>query len=313
MDLDEQERSAFHYQYSTYQFEYSRNLIFARGDQMGHVMEALVDRNRVRMDIKMLKTILGRKHRPPTWRRRKLEDWHITVERPSYDLTIFKVHFGKLALKMYRKGECVLRVEAMAQNAEALKCGRIIEKFGILAQRLKAILERFVEALSCMDRCFISDGMLDELPVPSIVGTTRVGGIDFNRPRIQRVVRALQALSVSPGGFTASQLAGHVVRQTTSHKFTYGPRQGAYDLKKFRGKRIVVRIGKSHRYETSPDGLRAISALVLLRDNILRPLVASATRHEFTAGPSHPTELDHHYEALRKEMWSTLAQLGIAA
>ena len=71
----------------------------------------------------MLKTILGRKHRPPTWRRRKLEDWHITVERPSYDLTIFKVHFGKLALKMYSKGERVLRVEAMAQNAEALKCG----------------------------------------------------------------------------------------------------------------------------------------------------------------------------------------------
>ena len=48
--------------------------------------------------------------------------------------------------------------------------GRIVEKFAISVQRLKAILERFVEALSCMDRCFISDGMLDELSVPSIVG-----------------------------------------------------------------------------------------------------------------------------------------------
>ena len=101
--------------------------------------------------------------------------------------------------------------------------------------------------------------------------------------------------------------------QTVNDKLTYGPRQASYDLKKFRGKRIVVRIGKSHRYETSPDGLRAISALVLLRDKILGPLVASATRHESTPGPSNPTGLDNHYEALRREMCATLGQLGIAA
>ena len=81
-------------------------------------------------------------------------------------------------------------------------------------QRLRTILERFLEALSCLDRCFISDGTLDQLPTPSVVGRTRVGGIDINRPRMQRVIRGLLALSASPGGFTASQLAHHVVGQT---------------------------------------------------------------------------------------------------
>ena len=140
------DRSGFHYHYSTYQFEYSRNLIFASGDQMSQVMEGLVDRNRVRMDMKMLKTILGRKERPHRRKGRKLADWHVTVERPSYDLTIFKLHCGKLALKIYTKGERVLRTEAMALNVEALKCGRLVEKFAVSVQRLRAILERFLEA-----------------------------------------------------------------------------------------------------------------------------------------------------------------------
>ena len=33
-----------------------------------------------------------------------------------YDLTIFKLHCGKLTLKIYTKGERVLRVEAIAHK-----------------------------------------------------------------------------------------------------------------------------------------------------------------------------------------------------
>src|SRR5512132_259792 len=137
------------------------------------------------MDVRMLRTILGRQQRPHYRKSKRYLDWHITVERPSYDLTIFKVHCGKLALKIYTKGERVLRTEAMALNAEALKCGRLVEKFAVSVHRLRTILERFLEALSCLDRCFISDRTLDQLPTPSVVGRTRVGGIDINRPRMQ--------------------------------------------------------------------------------------------------------------------------------
>ena len=33
LDFDEQKRSGFRYQYSNYQIEYSRNLVFERGDR----------------------------------------------------------------------------------------------------------------------------------------------------------------------------------------------------------------------------------------------------------------------------------------
>ena len=81
--------------------------------------------------MNQVKTILGRKERPHRRKGRKLAGLHVTVERPSYDLTIFKLHCGKLALKIYTKGERVLRTEAMALNVEALKYGRLVEKFSV--------------------------------------------------------------------------------------------------------------------------------------------------------------------------------------
>ncbi|MBE7470686.1 MAG: hypothetical protein HS114_16250 [Anaerolineales bacterium] len=41
------------------------------------------------------------------------------LERPAYNLTIFRLHFGPLTLKLYTKGEAVLRAEVMLHNARA--------------------------------------------------------------------------------------------------------------------------------------------------------------------------------------------------
>jgi hypothetical protein len=46
LDLEEQKRGAFHYQYSACQMEYSRNLLFRSGGQMDQVFQSLIDRSR---------------------------------------------------------------------------------------------------------------------------------------------------------------------------------------------------------------------------------------------------------------------------
>jgi hypothetical protein len=46
----------------------------------------------------------------------------------------------------------------------------------------------------------------------------------------------------------------------------YGPRRAAFDLKKLRGKGMVRKIGTSSRYAPESDGLRAITALAVLRE-----------------------------------------------
>ena len=55
-----------------------------------------------------------------------------------------------------------------------------------------------MDALSCIDQCFIADETLEQLPAPSQVGKTKVGGIDFNKARMRRVAEAVIALSPRP-------------------------------------------------------------------------------------------------------------------
>jgi hypothetical protein len=144
-----------------------------------------------------------------------------------------------------------------------------------------------MEALSCIDQCFIGDEMLEDLPSASRVGKSMVGGIDLNKPRMRHVTEAVIALSASADGFTAAALAAQARALGNQNPSAYGPRQAAYDLKKLRGKQIVQRISSTRRYEPVPSGLRAITALLVLRDKAIKPLLAAAQELTPTRGGQH--------------------------
>lgn len=191
--------------------------------------------------------------------------------------------------------------------------GRSLPCLGEIVLRLKAILERFLNAVGCIDCCFVSDETLEQLPQPAKVGQTKVGGIDLNQTRMRRVAEAILALSTAPTGFTASELAGKVRDISGEAQPQYGPRRAAYDIKKFRAKGMIRRIGKSRRYESVPEGLRAITALLVLREKVIRPLLAASCQRQSSAKPFNPTPIDHHYESLRDGMRTLFDDLGIAA
>ena len=86
------------------------------------------------------------------------------IETPTYDLTVFKLHFARLTEKAYTKGERVLRFEAIAHNTAELRCGRMIDKFPDIVTELAGIAERFATAVDCVDTGFIGDDILDEFP-----------------------------------------------------------------------------------------------------------------------------------------------------
>ena len=175
------------------------------------------------------------------------------------------------------------------------------------------MLERFADALSYIDQCFIADDMLERLPLASRVGKTLVGGIDLNKARMRHVVEALIALSPSANGFTASDLAARVRLFSEQGPLPYGPRHAAYDLKKLRGKQIVQRIVRTRRYQTLPAGLRAMAALVVLRNKAIKPLLAAAQPLRPTGGPHNPRPIDTHYRAIQVAMHGVFHELGLAA
>src|SRR5260370_36613351 len=58
LDLADQQARGFRYAYSTYQAEYSRNLIFASGARMDRVFGTAADRTRSRLDVPALRTLV---------------------------------------------------------------------------------------------------------------------------------------------------------------------------------------------------------------------------------------------------------------
>src|SRR6202521_4116706 len=224
LDLKSQKNSGFRYQYSIYQVEYSRNLIFHLGGQMEQVFQGLIDRTRARLDVKKLKTIFGFKGRPHRDRKGKPPRLEVVVETPTYDLTVFKVHFGKLTLKAYTKGEHVLRFEVVVHNTKDLGCGRVLPRFPLILARSISILERFLTTLDCVDSAFISGDTLDQLPLPSRVGKVRVGGVDLNHPRMRAALNAVLALAPSPMGFGVAQFRAKVQSLTGQPDAVYTPR-----------------------------------------------------------------------------------------
>jgi hypothetical protein len=312
LSLEEQQRSGFRYEYSVYQAEYSRNLLFRSGAQMDAVFGRLVDRTRGRLDVPRLRTLFGAKARPHR-DRTSTSRIEAVVETPRYDLTLFKVHFGALTLKAYTKGEHVLRFEAIVHNTKELGCGRVLARFSEIVARLTSMLERFLATLDCLDAAFIADQTLEQLPLPSQVGTTRIGGIDLNQPRIRAALAAVLALAPTPGGFTVAQLAAKVQQMTGQTDRDYTTRQAAYDLKKLRGKHLVVKAATSRRYHTPPEAPRTITALLVLRDQVIAPILAGVRVPRLGRKPTTWTRTDQHYETLRIEMKALFSDLGIAA
>jgi hypothetical protein len=310
LDLADQQRSGFCYGYSVYQAEYSRNLLFKVGAQMDKVFDRIVDRTRSRLDVPTLRTLFGAKHRPG--RNGSSEpslQLAAMIETPRYDLTLFKVHFGLLTLKAYTKGEHVLRFEAITHNTKQLRCGRVLDRFGEIVDRLAGMVDRFTTTLDCVDIGFLPEDTLDELPLPSQLGRTRVGGIDLNKPRIRTTLAAVLALAPAPGGFTVTDLTTKV--HTMTGQTTYTTRQTAYDLRKLRGKELIVKPGRSRRYQVPAAAARTIAALLALRDQVISPILAGIRSPRMGRKPAHWTRVDRDYETLRVNMQTLFHDLGL--
>lgn len=305
---DDQKRTAFRYALSLFQMEYSRNFLFARGRDLERMFQGLIDRTRSTLDIKTVKTILGAKQRP---HRKSKTRWQITVETPEYGLTIFKVHAGALTLKMYTKGERVLRCEVIVHNVRKLKKGNSLARWVPVVTQLNEVLDRFLEVVQCADSATLDDGTYEALPEPSAVGAARVAGINLASARLAAVMDAVVALSTQPAGFTSGELAVKVQERLGLSAEEYQSRQAAYDLKKLRGKALVHKIGKSRLYEAPAEALRTLVGLGMLRDKVLKPVLRN--RNLQGPPPSSNNPIDHHYYNLRQEMRRLFKTLRIAA
>ena len=315
LTTQEQEQSGFHYDYSLFQLEFSHNLLFRRGAQLEQCFQSLIDRTRRRLDLERVKTILGSKRRPYRHRSSKgaaQPRAEVIVEHLTYDLTVFKLHFGLFTLKMYSKGERVLRTEAIVHNTKALPGQRQLAAFPQWVAHLRQLLQRFLEQLSWLDACFISDETLDTLPLPGDLNGQATAGIDLNRARMRAVVQAVLAHATLPNGFVASQIATKVSQILHLAEDAYRARHAAYDLRKLRGKGWLLRTAHSQRYRLSQSGLKTLSALLLVRDQLLIPVLAGAGQPKRGPKPKVQNTVDALLAQIHPLLRSLFVELGFA-
>jgi hypothetical protein len=74
---------------------------------------------------------------------------------------------------------------------------------------------------------------------------------------------------------------------------------GRIPRRNFGPKKIVRRIAQTRRYEPTSSGLKAIVALVVLRNKAIKPLLAAAQELCKSRAQQNPRPLDKHYETIR--------------
>ena len=115
---------------------------------------------------------------------------------------------------------------------------------------------------------------------------------------------------VSTRTFTASELARHVQRRVDGAHVQYGPRQAAYDLQKFCAKGLVIRHAGCRCYRTTPEGLRLVSGWLVLRDQVLNPLVSAVASPSPKTAMLWALSVDDLYRQLRGTMSQLLDNLA---
>lgn len=89
-------------------------------------------------------------------------------------------------------------------------------------------------------------------------------------------------------------------------------RQAAYDLRKLRGKTLVVKPARSRRYHVPPDAARTVAALLILRDHVIAPILAGVRNPRPGRKPTTWTQIDRDCDTLRTGMHTPFDHLGIS-
>ena len=171
------------------------------------------------------------------------------------------------------------------------------------------MVDRFTTMLDCVDVGFLPDGILDRLPAPSQIGAVRVGGIDTNKPRTRAAMAAVTALAVAPDGFTVADLAATGPRPRPAADYTI--RQAAYDLRKLRGKQLVIKPGRAAA-TTSPTTPPAPSPPSSPSATTSSPPSSPASANPSDRPPNTYTRIDRDYDTLRTGLRTLFNDLGIA-
>ncbi len=235
----------------------------------------------------------------------------LKVRPKGVKFTIFKILDGQMIIKIYDKGERVLRIEVVCNNVGDMKVKRGLDNFPMIIKEVRQILESFISVLYFSHVSFVDKGEFDQLSQPSKKGKERLAGINLDKARCRNVMKAVLELSTKPGGFASMDLANKYVKIAKISDQSYKSRHAAYDLRKLRAKGFVKRKGNSRKYQVTAKGVSMIVAIIVIREKIFKPIVAGIKKKKLAKSPQNLSKIDQIYISVRDKILDICNEYGV--
>jgi hypothetical protein len=307
LDYEAQKKTGFSYKFSVYQVEYSRNFLFKRGRQLDDVYQHIINLTRERIDMPYLKTLLGRKTRPYITKHHSSAP-EVHVQTPDYNLTVFKIHVGKLTLKLYDKGERTLRAEVVVHNTKELGCKRSLEYFETMVTKLNELMGSFINNITYAHSAIIDDGTMAKLGTAVQRGKTRLAGITLTKKRNVVLMESILALMIYPKGFSCRDLKE--MMHTKRFK-DYKISNARYDMRKLKGKKFVQKIKGKQNYQATKQGIQTMSAVLCVWKQELKPFLTIVNKESVDKQSKELNTVEKHFFNARREIKSISNLYGI--
>ncbi len=304
LDYEAQKKTGFSYKFSVYQVEYSRNFLFRRGRQLDDVYQHIINLTRERIDIPYLKTLLGRKTRPYITKHHSSAP-EVHVQTPDYNLTVFKIHVGKLTLKLYDKGERTLRAEVVVHNTKELGCKRSLQYFEAMVVKLNALMGSFINNITYAHAAIIDDGTMEDIGKPVQSGKTRLAGITLTKKRNVALMESILVLMIYPKGFSCGDLKEMMNKKRFKD---YTINNARYDMGKLKGKKFIEKIKGKQKYQATKQGIQIMSAALCVWKQELKPLLTIVNKTRIDEQAKDLTIVETHFLNAKKEI-NTISNL----
>lgn len=125
-------------------------------------------------------------------------------------------------------------------------------------------------------------------------------------------MESVVTLAIKPNGYTTKDIA-ILMKERVDKKQAkdYSPAKAAYDVRKLRGKGLVVKIGKSRKYKTTKKGMETILAVLVLTQKTMPTILSSINKEAVPDNHEEIQNIDNIYMNIRNKIREIHQQYGL--
>jgi hypothetical protein len=214
---------------------------------------------------------------------------------PGTGGVVLNLFYKHSRVKQYLKDGRAMRIETVINSPRDLRCHARLPHLGDLQDKARAINRRILETERAGQGTVLASPALERIAHPSAdADGRRTPALRFGDLRVMALAGALCTTLLAATGITNKSLRALM---TGLLHAPYTPGQMTYDLRRLRLAGLIQRIGHTHRYVLTPDGIKVAVFYTKLHNRLLRPLLAAGQ-------PQAPPELraalrtiDQHVDA----------------